>query len=380
MKNSHTFSLIAEAFLKVQEFNHKKYISTIVNHKKYITAIEDASQKPSKINPSGGKHIVNKILERFNLVLMRKGRFEEFVNQYYSPIWKWNSVETLQLALKDPKKFDEVYNMLTDGDSKTTFDWFIKYRVAYAFVGALAGEFFPPKITQAEFSKQVNGLKFNMHNNLINLQNFCFSSNAFIVAETWIFRQYELEGKCEISEGDYIIDGGAFKGETSFWFLSKGARKIYAFEPDSYSFSILSKNIKRNKVSDKIIPVKKVLTNRIGSFSMYATGDGDSIIHKEGNKTVEGITLDSFVEKEGINKLDFIKLDVEGAELEVLKGAVETIKRLKPKMAITVYHKPEDLTTISKFILEILPEARFYLTNTSYDTCGTVLFVNSRET
>ena len=369
MKNSHTFSLIEEAFQKVQEFNYKKYVNRL----------EEASQNSSKINPGGGKHIVNKILERFNLHLMRKRIFEEVVNQNYNKMCKWNSVGTLQLALKDPKKFDEVYNMLTDGDSKTTFDWFIKYRVAYAFVGELAGEIFPPKITKAEFLKEMNGLKFNRHSSLINLQNFCFSSDAIVVAATWIFRQYELEGKCEISEGDYIIDGGAFKGETSFWLLSKGARKIYAFEPDSYSFSILFKNIKRNKVSDKIIPVKKVLSNRIGNFSIYATSDGNSIINEEGNKTVEGITLDSFVGKEGLNKLDFIKLDVEGAELEILKGAVETIKRLKPKMAISVYHKPEDITTISKFILEILPEARFYLSHKSYDCCETVLFVNSRE-
>ena len=368
MKDSHTFSLIEEAFQKVQEFNYKKYINTI----------EDASQNSSKINPSGEKHIVNKILEKFSLNLTRKRALEELVSQAYNKMDKWNSVGFLQFALKDPKKFDEVYNILTDEDSKNTFDWFVKYRVAYAFVGELAGDIFTPKITKAEFLKEMNGLKFDRHSSLINLQNFCFSSGAEVVAETWIFKQYEIEGKCYISKGDYIIDGGAFKGETSFWFLSKGARKVYAFEPDSYNFSILFENIKKNKVSDKIIPVKKVLSNRIGNFSIYATSDGRSTAHKGGNKTVEGITLDSFVGKEGLNKLDFIKLDVEGAELETLEGAVEIIKRFKPKMAISVYHKPEDITTISKFISKILPEARFYLSHKSYGCCETVLFANPR--
>jgi FkbM family methyltransferase len=370
MKYSHTALLVEEAFEKVQEFNYKRDLNEL----------EDVSQNPSRISPSGGKHVINRILEKLGLHLMYKSVLEELQNYFYSKMGKWSSVGTLQLVLKNPEKFDEVYNMLADEDSRVTFDWFIKYRVAYAFLGELAGAIYPPKITKTYFFKGMNNLKFNRHNLLISTQNFGFKSEALETAQTWVFEQYNLGEKRSLSKGDYVIDGGALKGETSFWFISEGAEKVYAFEPDPYSFSILSENVERNKSSNKIIPVQKILSNRIGSYSLYTIMGGGSAVLEGGNETVEGVTLDSFVEKEGLNRLDFIKLDVEGAEMEVLEGAVETIKKFKPKMAISVYHKPEDVITIPKFILQVLPKAKFYLSHkSSYELYETILFVNPRS-
>ena len=366
MRNSHTLSLIEEAFEKIQEFNYKGRMN------EYDRASQEIHLRGLK---RGLKILINdRLLGKFGLHLIHKGE-----EQNYSKSNKWSSVGTIQLALKNAEKFDEVYNILSDEDSKYTFDWFIKYRLAYAFLGMLAGEIFPPKVTKAEFLKGMNDLKINSRSGSVNIGNFSFDSEAFIIAGSWIFEQYYLKGKCEVSKGDYIIDGGAFKGETSFWFLSKGAGKVYAFEPSLYNFLVLFKNIKRNKAEDKIIPVQKALSNRIGTFSFYATDSRGSVAFTGGNETIEGVTLDSFVEKEGLNRLDFIKLDVEGAELEVLEGAVDTIKKFKPKMAISAYHKPGDIITIPGFILEILPKAKFYLSHRNYELTETVLFVNARE-
>ena len=369
MKNSHTLSLINEAFEKVQEFNYKVYINEL----------DKLSQNISNKRAVGEKHVINRILEKLGLHLTYKSFFDKLADSSYSGWGKWNSVGTLQFALKNPEKFGEVYNILADEDSRVTFNWFIKYQVAYAFLGELAGVIYPLKITKSEFFKGMNDLKTNSRSGSINIGDFSFASEALAIAESWIFEQYYLKGKCEVSKGDYIIDGGAFKGETSFWFLSKGAGKVYAFEPDPYNFLVLSKNIKRNKAEDKIIPVQKVFSNKIGTFSLYATGSGRSAALTGGNETIEGITLDSFVEKEGLDRLDFIKLDVEGAELEVLEGAVETIKKFKPKIAVSVYHKPDDILTIPGFISEILPDAKFYLSHKYYDLNETILFVNPRE-
>ena len=136
MKNVHIALLIDEAFEKVQEFNYKRYISEL----------ENISQNIPKTSSSGQKHKVNQILEKFGFHLM----------------YEWDFVGTLQLALKNPDKFDKVYNILSDEDSKSTFDWFIKYRVAYAFLGELAGEISPSEITKVEFFKGINNLKFNI--------------------------------------------------------------------------------------------------------------------------------------------------------------------------------------------------------------------------
>jgi len=369
MKNSHTLSLINEAFEKVQKFNYKVYINEL----------DKLSQNISNKRAVGEKYVINRILEKLGLHLTYKSVFDKLADSSYSGGGKWNSVETLQLVLKNPEEFDKFYRLLFDEESKHTFDWFIRYRVAYAFLGMLAEEIFSPKVTKAEYFKGMNDLKINSRSGSINIEDFSFASEALAIAESWIFEQYYLKGKCEVSKGDYIIDGGAFKGETSFWFLSKGAGKVYAFEPDPYNFLVLFKNIKRNKAEDKIIPVQKGFSNKIGTFSLYATGTGRSAVLTGGNETFECITLDSFVEKEGVDRLDFIKLDVEGAELEVLEGAVEMIKKFKPKIAVSVYHKPDDILTIPGFISEILPDAKFYLSHKYYDLNETILFVNPRE-
>jgi len=367
MGNSHTSKLIEEAFEKVQEFNYKRYINEI----------ENISHNIPKTSSSGAKHKVNQILEKFGFHLMYKSVFEELVNSTYNKMGKWSSVGTLQLALKNPEKFDEVYNILSDEDSKSTFDWFMKFRVSYAFVGEAAKFVFPPRISHDEFINKVSGIKLD-HNGFVNLGDYRFLSNPLAVAGSWLFEQYNLKGLCGVSSGDYVVDGGAFKGETAFWFLSKGAGKVYAFEGDSISFEVLSKNVSFDRVEDKIIPVKALLSDKDGVYKIKMTGSSSSSILVNGGTEVESITLDSFVIKNNIEHIDFIKLDVEGAELDVLNGARETIKKFKPKMAISVYHKPDDIILITSFLHELLPEAKFYLKHFSDSFNETILFVNPR--
>jgi len=369
MGKLHTSKLIEEAFERVQEFNYRRFIDEIRN----------ISGNLPKGSLSRKRHIINQFLERFGLHLIYKSALEELQYSSYSKMGKWSAVGTLQLALKSPEKFDEIYNILSDEESKSIFDWFIKYRTAYAFLGELAEEVYPAKIIKAEFLKEISALERNTRNGLITLQNFSFKSEVLETVQAWNLEQYNLRGRCEITKSDYIIDGGAFRGETALWFISKGAAKVYAFEPDSYNFLILSENIRRNEIEDEVIPFQMILSDKNSRFPLYEIGLGRSIALEGGNKIIDGITLDSFIEKEKLNKVDFIKLDVEGAELEVLKGAMETIKRFRPKMAISVYHKPDDIITILKFISEILPDARFYLSHKFYELSETILFVNPRE-
>jgi FkbM family methyltransferase len=368
MKNSHTLLLIEEAFERIQRFNYERYIKELEN-------ISCSKKKPSR-----RKHIVNRILEKFGFHLMRETTFEEF--EKYNKMGKWSSVGTFQLALKNPGKFDEVYNLFIDEESKSVFDWFIQFRIAYAFLGEIAKFIFPPRISSDEFKKykhKKRNIKKLYRNGFIKLESYRFLSDPSEVASLWVFEQYNLKGLCEVSSGDFVVDGGAFKGETSFWFLSKGARRIYAFEGDAQNFEVLLKNIKLNKVEDKIIPVNKLLLDKNGISKIKMTGTGSSSILSEEGTEIECITLDSFVTQNNIERIDFIKLDVEGAEINVLKGAIETIKKFKPKMAISVYHKPDDIITIPTFIHRLLPEAKFYLRHFSDSFSETILFVNPRN-
>jgi FkbM family methyltransferase len=331
-----------------------------------------------KLNLIGIRLRVNQILEKFGLHLMYENKFRELINQGYDEMCKWSSIGTLQLALKNPDKFDEVYHKLTDENSKSTFDLFVKYRLAYAFLGEYAAKIYPPMITKEDLLIKMNDLEINLRNGLIKMQNFIFKSSPFLITQTWMFEQYALERSCEVSQGDFVIDGGSFMGETAFWFLSKGASKVYAFEPDPLNFKVLSENIKRNNMSERIIPIQQILLDKQDRVNISSTGTSMSITLGGGNTVVKSLTLDSFVERQKLERVDFIKLDVEGAELSILKGALETIKKFKPKMAISIYHKPEDIITIPLFLFNVLPQAKFYLSHKFYNWCETVLFVNPR--
>jgi methyltransferase, FkbM family len=349
--NSHTVELIEEAFEKVQEFNYKRYLEDL--------------NTPVLQNIRTKKHPVNQIFEKFGLHIIRKPLLDSLERNLFSSMGKWSAVGTLQFALENPQKFDEVYNLLSDNDSKSMFDWFIQFRVAYAFVGEEARFVFPPKISWEDFKEKVSKIKLDLEG-YMKFGKYNFLSLKEASVDSWIFEQYNLSGLCEVSSGDFVVDGGAFKGETAFWFLSKGAGKVYAFEGDDISFKVLSKNVRLNRVEGKIIPVKALLSDKDGVSKIKMTGSGSSSTLAKDGTEVESITLDSFVFKNNIEHIDFIKLDVEGAELDVLKGAIETIKKFKPKMAISVYHKGDDIVAIPLFLHELLPNAKFYLSHKNY--------------
>lgn len=89
----------------------------------------------------------------------------------------------------------------------------------------------------------------------------------------------------------------------------------------------------------------------------FSAENGCGTICESAEEVIEVDTIDNIVEE----KVTFIKMDVEGAELEALQGASKTIIKNKPTLAICVYHKREDLITIPQYIKELVPEYKLYL-------------------
>lgn len=152
-----------------------------------------------------------------------------------------------------------------------------------------------------------------------------------------------------------IIDAGAFTGDTSIPMAHITNKNIYAFEPFDESFEGLKKNIAANDIKN-IIPIKKSLGNMNGNRTLYLAGDNVQGITSNPNARdydqeliVEEITVDKFVEE---NKLDvgYITIDVEGAERDLLEGALNTIKTQRPILTISIYHKVTDFFEIIPWI------------------------------
>jgi FkbM family methyltransferase len=167
-----------------------------------------------------------------------------------------------------------------------------------------------------------------------------------------------------IKKDDVVIDAGAWIGDFSAYAASKiGGGIVYAFEPVRNTFQILVKTAKLN--GDRIYPVQKGLGDKDCNLLIYKASTidmGSSIISpdiKSGTEETETITittLDKFAKENKLTKIDFIKADIEGAERDMLKGAVWVLKNFAPKLAICTYHLPDDPQVLKKLILEANPD------------------------
>jgi hypothetical protein len=97
--------------------------------------------------------------------------------------------------------------------------------------------------------------------------------------------------------------------------------------------------------------------NETTELKFNSEGTMASCVSDAGNTIVEVDTIDNILQGQ---RATFIKMDIEGAELNALKGAEQTIKKYKPKLAICVYHKADDFTTIPQYIKSLVPEYKLY--------------------
>lgn len=169
------------------------------------------------------------------------------------------------------------------------------------------------------------------------------------------------------AENDTIIDGGAFIGDTVKKFTSEleNKCKIYSFEPCQETYEKLVNYITEAGLNEVVVPTRKGLSNnQILTYlnkrnpvnpAGYRIVENESMFTEE----IETISLDDFLSGENIQKVDFIKLDIEGSELAALNGAVKTIKRNKPRLQISLYHKPADLFEIPLFLQETFKDHQY---------------------
>ena len=185
-------------------------------------------------------------------------------------------------------------------------------------------------------------------------------------------KQY-FEDFIQYGEGETFVDAGVFNLDTSIRFAEECVRrnitdyKIYAFEPDEESYKKCIKVKEQHPEMDVKLYNKGLWSSDTTVYFETTGTDASRITDKVNANSIEVVSLDSFVKE----KVTFIKMDIEGAELEALKGCQNTIKRYRPKLAISVYHKKEDIVEIPKYIKSLVPDYHLYLrhyTNTFTDT------------
>jgi FkbM family methyltransferase len=155
----------------------------------------------------------------------------------------------------------------------------------------------------------------------------------------------------ELVEKANIVDVGAYVGDSSLLFSKLTSGKVYAFEPIEAHFKLLNKTVALNKLTN-VVPVKLGLGAKNYETEIVLQGAGSSLVLKKSCREVEKIeirSLDDFISE---NKLQvgLIKVDIEGAERDFLKGAEKTIRAQRPILIISIYHSAEDFFTIKPMI------------------------------
>ncbi len=182
--------------------------------------------------------------------------------------------------------------------------------------------------------------------------------------------QYFNDDCLKLSDKEVFIDCGAFNGDSveNFVLFTKGRyKKIVSFEPDTHNFAVLE-NVAKAYHDVEIYPFATGNKNCEVCFSEKS--DVSSSVSEEGGARVRMVRLDDFIK----DIPTFIKMDIEGAELDTIKGAENLIKIYHPKLAICIYHKVEDLYTIPTYLKSLVPEYKMKVRQHCSGIYETVLY------
>tara|TARA_E500000178_G_C17013307_1_gene751598 strand:- start:1062 stop:2090 length:1029 start_codon:yes stop_codon:yes gene_type:complete len=183
---------------------------------------------------------------------------------------------------------------------------------------------------------------------------------------------YFLKKKIKLEYNSYAVDAGAYVGE-----ISKKINKIYktkvlAFEPNKENFKILNKKKSKNIQCFNLALSKKntflELTNSKDSSNVL----GFKSKEKDMRTKVQAVKLDKFLNY----NIQFLKIDVEGAEIQLLEGAKKVLKKFKPNLAISVYHKHNDILEIYRFIesLRVFKKHKLHFKHYGKNYTDTILY------
>jgi len=163
------------------------------------------------------------------------------------------------------------------------------------------------------------------------------------------------------SKGENIVDAGAFTGDSvdQFTRMIPDYGKIFSIEMDKVNYNSLLKNIKKYR---DIYCYNVGLSDKNGEAVYFEDDCSSRFETKDDNSqtnriSVETTTLDSLLKDE---QIDFIKMDIEGAEPDALMGSKEIIRKFKPKCAICVYHDPLHIFEVPFLLKQFVPEYKVY--------------------
>ena len=202
-----------------------------------------------------------------------------------------------------------------------------------------------------EFSSKI----VKLNDNLYYYNGYYLPVNQF--DSSVFFTRYGIDKLTTLDSvrNKHIIDAGGYVGDTALLFSSYTDKNIHVFEASPSNMDIIRETIRLNHL-DNIVPVSKALGEKSGTatFSLGERNSCNSLVERPGYNypdhiEVPVVTLDDYVRKNNI-EVGLIKVDIEGGEQLLLKGAVETIRTQHPILLISIYHSANDFFEIKPMI------------------------------
>nr|WP_203544798.1 FkbM family methyltransferase [Desulfovibrio sp. JC010] len=187
-----------------------------------------------------------------------------------------------------------------------------------------------------------------------------------------------------VSEGDIVLDCGAAFGDVSLQFAEKIGESghVYCYEPYHLFLKVYEQNMLMNpELAARTTLIDKGVWHVDGETLSFTEEAGNSRIDEGSHSSfkITTTTIDETASKLNLSRVDFIKMDIEGAELNALRGAVNTLKEFRPKLAISLYHNPEDFYTIPFFLNSLYLGYEFSINHHDTNEWETVLYAKVKN-
>jgi FkbM family methyltransferase len=211
---------------------------------------------------------------------------------------------------------------------------------------------------------------------LLNFNGIRFVAHRLNIEGTFLLEQYRyVPAGIGVESDDVVIDAGGCWGDTALYFAQK-AERVFCFECMPSNLRILQENLSLNPaLAAKISVVPKALWERSGETLGFEERGPGSLPSSTGTTVqVQTQTIDDFVRENSLQKIDLIKMDIEGSEPHALRGAEETIRTHRPKLAIAIYHDLRHFASIPNWIESLGLGYKLYIGHFTIHAEETVLF------
>jgi FkbM family methyltransferase len=182
---------------------------------------------------------------------------------------------------------------------------------------------------------------------------------------------YGPEGLFEFTDNEVYVDGGSYDGDTIRSFVERVHGRfdaVYAFEPDPVTFAKLRDNFRDES---RVHPIHAGLYSHGGSLRFRDDASRGAIFAADGEIEMPVTTIDDVL---GDRRLTYVKMNIEGAEIDALLGGRNAISKWRPRLALSVYHRASDLWRIPQLVLELNPDYELYLRQHDGGIIETVLY------